>query len=86
MITGAGIGALFTGVVTSVAEIATPESRAEALAGVFLAAYIGLSLPVLGLGAMTLYLSARVSLVIFAGVLAAVILAATPRLLERPRV
>ena len=83
VITGAGAGALFKGVVTSVAEIATPESRAEALAGMFLAGYIGLSLPVLGLGVMTQYLSPRVSLVIFTGVLAVAILAATPRLLQR---
>lgn len=83
MITGAGAGALFKGVVTSVAEIAPPESRAEALAGMFLAGYIGLSVPVLGLGVMTQYLSARVSLVIFTGVLAVAILAATPRLLQR---
>jgi MFS family permease len=83
VISGAGAGALFKGVVTSVAEIATPDSRAEALAGMFLAGYIGLSLPVLGLGVMTQYLSPRVSLVIFTGVLAAAILAATPRLLQR---
>jgi MFS family permease len=83
VITGAGAGALFKGVVTSVAEIATPDSRAEALAGMFLAGYIGLSVPVLGLGVMTQYLSPRVSLVIFTGVLAAAILAATSRLLQR---
>ena len=83
VITGAGAGALFKGVVTSVAEIATPESRAEALAGMFLAGYIGLSIPVLGLGVMTQYLSARDSLAIFTGVLAIAILAATPRLLQR---
>jgi len=83
VISGAGAGALFKGVVTSVAEIATPDSRAEALAGMFLAGYIGLSVPVLGLGVMTQYLSPRVSLVIFTGVLAAAILAATPRLLQR---
>ena len=83
VITGAGAGALFKGVVTSVAEIAPPESRAEALAGMFLAGYIGLSVPVLGLGVMTQYLSPRVSLVIFTGVLALAILAATPRLLQR---
>ena len=83
VITGAGAGALFKGVVTSVAEIATPESRAEALAGMFLAGYIGLSLPVLGLGVMTQYLSPRDSLVIFTGVLSLAILAATPRLLQR---
>ena len=83
VITGAGAGALFKGVVTSVAEIAPPESRAEALAGMFLAGYIGLSIPVLGLGVMTQYLSARVSLAIFTGVLAIAILVATPRLLQR---
>ena len=83
MITGAGAGALFKSVITSVAEIAPPESRAEALAGMFLAGYIGLSVPVLALGVMTQYLSPRVSLVIFTGVLAAAILAATPRLLRR---
>jgi MFS family permease len=83
VITGAGAGALFKGVVTSVAEIAPTESRAEALAGMFLAGYIGLSLPVLGLGVMTQYLSPRVSLVIFTAVLALAILAATPRLLQR---
>jgi MFS family permease len=83
VITGAGAGALFKGVVTSVAAIAPPESRAEALAGMFLAGYIGLSVPVLGLGVMTQYLSPRVSLVIFTGVLAIAILAATPRLLQR---
>jgi MFS family permease len=83
--TGAGAGALFRGVVSSVAEIAPPQRRAEALAGIFLAGYIGLSVPVLGLGVMTQYLSARVSLVIFTGVLALAILAATPRLLQRSR-
>jgi MFS family permease len=83
VITGAGAGALFKGVVTSVAEIAPPESRAEALAGMFLAGYVGLSVPVLALGVMTQYLSPRVSLVIFTGVLALAILAATPRLLQR---
>jgi MFS family permease len=83
VITGAGAGALFKGVITSVAEIAPTESRAEALAGMFLAGYIGLSIPVLGLGVMTQYLSARVSLAIFTGVLVAAILAATPPLLQR---
>jgi hypothetical protein len=38
---------------------------------------------VLGLGVMTQYVSPRVSLVIFTGVLTLAILAATPRLLQR---
>jgi MFS family permease len=81
VITGGGAGALFKGVAGTVAEIASPERRAEALAGMFLAGYLGLSAPVLGLGVMTQHLTARTSLTIFAAVLAAVMLLAAPRLL-----
>lgn len=70
VITGAGAGALFKGVVAMVAIDAPAERRAEALAGMFLAGYIGLSLPVVALGVMTQYLSLRLSLLIFTAVLA----------------
>ena len=81
LVTGAGAGALFKGVVAMVALDAPADRRAEALAGMFLAGYIGLSLPVVALGVMTQYLSLRVSLLIFTGALAAGIAAVTPRLL-----
>ena len=81
VITGAGAGILFKGVVTMVAAIAPPERRAEAMAGMFLAGYIGLSLPVVGLGVMTQYLSPRLSLLIFTAALVAAVVLATPRLL-----
>lgn len=81
VITGAGAGALFKGVVAMVAAIAPPERRAEAMAGMFLAGYIGLSMPVVGLGVMTQYLSPRLSLLIFTAALIAGIALATPRLL-----
>jgi hypothetical protein len=38
------------------------EARGEALAGLFLAAYIGLAVPVLGLGLATQFLSTRIAL------------------------
>ena len=76
-VSGAGAGMLFKGVVTLIGAIAPPARRAETLAGMFLAGYIGLSLPVVGLGALTQYLSARVSLLIFAAVLASGIALAT---------
>ena len=57
-----------TVLVAMVAMDAPPERRAEALAGMFLAGYIGLSLPVVALGVMTQYLSARLSLLIFTGI------------------
>jgi MFS family permease len=81
IITGAGAGALFKGVVAMVAMDAPAERRAEALAGMFLAGYIGLSLPVVALGVMTQYLSARLSLLLFTAVLTLGVALVTPRLL-----
>lgn len=80
-VTGTGAGALFKGVMAIVAADAPPDSRAEALAGLFLAGYIGLSLPVVALGVMTQYLSLRVSLLVFSAALSAGVALVTPRLL-----
>jgi MFS family permease len=81
VITGAGAGALFKGVVAMVAMDAPAERRAEALAGMFLAGYLGLSLPVVALGVMTQYLSPRLSLLLFTAVLTLGVALVTPRLL-----
>jgi MFS family permease len=83
IVVGAGSGLMFKGAIATVAEISSREHRAEALAGLFLAAYLGLAGPVIGLGALTQIASARVSLLVFAGLLALGILAATPALLDR---
>ena len=64
-----------------VALDAPAERRAEALAGMFLAGYVGLSLPVVALGVMTQYLSLRLSLLIFTAVLTAGVALVNPRLL-----
>jgi len=81
LIAGAGAGLMFKGAIGTVSEISLPESRAEALAGVYLAAYLGLSGPVIGLGALTQVASTRLSLLVFSGLLALGIFAATPALL-----
>ncbi|MEA2133955.1 MAG: hypothetical protein QOC68_1864 [Solirubrobacteraceae bacterium] len=83
LVIGAGSGLMFKGAFATVAEISSDEHRAEALAGLFLAAYVGLAGPVIGLGAVTQIASTRVSLLAFAGLLALGILAATPALLGR---
>jgi hypothetical protein len=72
---------MFKGAIETVTEISLPERRAEAVAGFFLAAYIGLAGPVIGLGALTQIASTRVSLLVFSGLLAIGIFAATPALL-----
>ncbi|MDX6554493.1 MAG: hypothetical protein QOD86_688 [Miltoncostaeaceae bacterium] len=83
VVIGAGSGLMFKGAIEAVVEIATDEHRAEALAGLFLAAYLGLAGPVIGLGALTQLASTRVALLAFSGLLAAGILAAMPTLLGR---
>jgi MFS family permease len=83
VVVGIGAGLMFKGAIATASEISAPEHRAEALAGVFLAAYLGLAGPVIGLGALTQIASTRVSLLAFAGVLAVGVLAAAPALLGR---
>jgi MFS family permease len=83
IVAGAGAGATFKGAVATVIGIAPEQSRGEALAGLFLAAYLGLAVPVIGLGIATQYLSAPDALLIFVAALLAA-LAAVSRRLFRP--
>jgi MFS family permease len=78
---GAGTGALFKGTLETVVAIASEDSRAEALAGLFLAAYIGLSIPVIGIGLAMQYVTTRVALLGFAAAIGVGIVAAAPTLL-----
>lgn len=81
---GAGAGTVFKGTVGTVASIAPPETRAEALAGLFLAGYLGLSVPVVGAGIALQFASPKTTLTGFALLVGAAIVAAAPRLLRRP--
>jgi hypothetical protein len=81
LVAGAGAGLMFKGAIGTVSEISLPEHRAEALAGLFLAAYLGLAGPVIGLGALTQITSTRVSLLVFSGLLALGVFSAAPALL-----
>jgi MFS family permease len=81
VVVGAGCGLMFKGAIATVSEISREEHRAEALAGVFLASYLGLAGPVIGLGALTQIASTRVSLLLFAALLGLGILAAARPLL-----
>jgi MFS family permease len=83
VVVGIGCGLMFKGAIATVVEISAQENRAEALAGVYLSAYLGLAGPVIGLGALTQIASTRVSLLVFAVLLAVGILAAMPALVGR---
>jgi MFS family permease len=76
VITGAGAGLLFRAALTAAASAAPTGSRAEVLAGYFLGAYIGLSIPVVGLGIATEYAPARDVIGVFAALIAVTVLAA----------
>lgn len=78
---GAGAGAVFKGSVATVIQISPAATRAEALAGLFLAGYVGLSIPVVGAGIALQFTSPKNTLLGFAILEAAAMLAAAPRLL-----
>ncbi|NMH99642.1 MFS transporter [Pseudonocardia acidicola] len=71
ILVGAGVGLVFAAAVGVVAVSTPQENRAEALAGLFLAAYLGLALPVLGLGVAIELIPLAVALTVFAGLAAA---------------
>ncbi len=74
-IAGAGAGVLFRGCVSTVAGLAAARHRGEALAGLFLMAYAGLTVPVIGLGIAVQHFQPRTSLVGFAALILVVIAA-----------
>lgn len=67
MIAGAGAGIQFKTSVSSIAQIAAPHERGEALAGIFLIGYVGLAVPALGMGLATQAVPATTAVIWFAG-------------------
>ncbi len=82
IVAGSGAGAAFKGSVTTVLGIARPQARGEALAGLFLAGYAGLAVPVVALGLATQLLSGRLAVLGFAVLLVAVVALVSRRLLR----
>jgi MFS family permease len=84
---GSGGAAGFKGTLGVVVAVSPSGTLAEALASYFLGGYIGLSVPVIGLGIALQHVTTPVALLIFSAVVAAALLAATPTLLrvQRPQ-
>jgi MFS family permease len=80
IVAGAGAGTAFRGLVATVISITPTSARGEGLAGLFLGSYVGLAIPVVGLGVATLWVSLQVAVLGLAIVLTVVILAVTRRL------
>ena len=84
VVTGIGASAIFRASFNIVISTSHADDRAGALATLFIAGYMALSLPVLGLGIVLLYLSPQVTLLIFGLTIGLSILAAAPTLLRQP--
>ena len=82
---GGGAGAIFKGAVGTVMSISPPERIAESLTGVFLAAYVGISLPVVGAGiTLARHVTPKVTILGF-GIAITIGIAAAATTLLRPR-
>jgi MFS family permease len=82
---GTGAGTLFKGAMTTIIRIAEPARRAQTLVSLFLAAYLGMVLPSVGLGVLTQEVQPKLALLIFAGMLVTGVLAGLGPLLRAER-
>lgn len=64
---GLGQGLAFRGAVTAISAAAPAEHRAATVSAFFVIAYLGISLPVVGVGALTLWIGLRDAGLTFAG-------------------
>jgi hypothetical protein len=65
VVTGAGAGLVFRGALVAAGSTAPLQARAEVMAGFFLGAYVGLSVPVIGLGIATVHVAAKEAMLVF---------------------
>ncbi|WP_335983274.1 MFS transporter [Streptomyces sp. CA2R106] len=73
IVAGAGSGILTKSVIGAVAAMAEPGKRGEAISGLFLFCYAGMSLPAVGVGILSHYLALTTAVYIFSVVLVAVL-------------
>ncbi|MET8547454.1 hypothetical protein [Micromonospora zamorensis] len=69
VLAGVGAGVLLKAAIGTVAAMAAPARRGEALAGMFLISYLGLSLPAVGIGIATRTVSTVTAMTWFTGLL-----------------
>lgn len=81
-IAGAGVGLLFQAAIAVGSTVSEPDHVGGTVAGIFLAAYIGITVPVIAAGLMTMRLSVSCTLEVFCAIAAAVIAAASTMMLR----
>jgi MFS family permease len=81
IVAGAGAGTAFRGLVATVIAITPAEVRGEGLAGLFLGSYLGIAVPVVGLGVATLWVSMQVAVLGLAAALTVLLVAVARRVI-----
>jgi len=81
---GLGQGLAFRGAVTAISAAAPAEHRAATVSAFFVVAYLGISLPVVGVGALTLWIGLRNAGLTFAGCVLVLALGVGLYLARRP--
>jgi MFS family permease len=84
LVGGLGQGMSFRAGLTGVGAVAPEEHRGATISAFFVVAYVGISVPVVGVGALTLAIGLRDAGVAFAGYVIAVSAAVGAHLLRRP--
>ena len=69
VVTGLGQGLAFGGSLAAVSTAAPPEQRGEVLSGYYVTVYLGLAVPVIGIGVVALGLGQLVAAQVFAGII-----------------
>ncbi|MEU9984087.1 MFS transporter [Streptomyces sp. NPDC050856] len=81
---GLGQGLAFRAALTAVGDAAPPAHRAATVSSFFVVAYTGISLPVVGVGALTMWLGLRTAGLVFTACVTLLAAATGLRLLRRP--
>lgn len=83
VVAGSGVGLVFNAAIVAAGRMASPEHRGETLAGMFLAAYTGITIPVILVGICVTWLSPVTVLVTFAAIVLVAVLFSTSRMLAQ---
>nr|WP_075017123.1 MFS transporter [Actinacidiphila rubida] len=84
VVSGVGQGLSFRSSVATVSRVAPAEQRGATLSALFVAGYVGLSIPVVGIGALSVGVGLRSAGVVFVACVIALVAAVSSYLLRRP--
>ena len=82
VIAGSGVGLVFSSAIGTAGAIADPAHRGETIAGMFLAAYFGLTVPVVSVGIALTWFSVPSVLIVFSMIVLVTVSASTAAMLR----